>query len=113
MAAKEKAVAGHEEDGDADMLVDDEAVEGLPPAATTVDRRKTSQQMRAAIARDNGNLDQSLLLATPNLYYAECFSLHYEDSHAVKQTKDGFVLLGMDTAADWTSNCRILFSKLP
>ena len=93
LAAKEKAVAGHEEDGDADMLVDDEAVEGLPPAATTVDRRKTSQQMRAAIARDKGNLDQSL---------------HYEDSHAAKQTRDGFVLLGMDTSADWASNCRIL-----
>ena len=31
LAAKEKAVAGHEEDGDADMLVDDEAVEGVPP----------------------------------------------------------------------------------
>ena len=101
LAAKEKAVAGHEEDGDADMLVDDEAVEGLPPAATTVDRRKTSQQMRAAIARDKGNLDQSLLLATPNLYYAEWCSLHFPccqaDQRRLRAARHGYICgLGME-----------------
>ena len=108
LSAKEKAVAGHEEDGDADMLVDDDAVEGLPAAATAQERRKTSQQMRAAIARDKGTLDQSLLLASPNLWYPEWFSLHYEDSHAAKQNRDGFVLLSIDAAADWVSQCKIV-----
>ena len=95
LSAKEKAAAGNEADGDADMLKDEGAVEGLPAASTAQDQRKTSQQMRAAIAVDKGMLDQNLLLANPKLYYPEWFSLHYDDSQAAKQNRDGFMLIGI------------------
>ena len=49
-----------------------------------------------------------LAFSNLELYYPEWFSLHYNDSQATKQTRDGFVLLGFNKALEWVSHCKIV-----